>query len=179
MAKQQAANVGHTAADGGGQVLRTAAEQGRQVGAEAGSGARDLYTKARQQMRSQIIDQQRRGAGGLRSVSEELRTMADKGGGSGPATELATRASGTVDRLAGWLEDREPGAVLAEVKHYARRHPGMFFAGTALLGVLAGRMTRGLAADATPAANPDAAGQPGDSTRAGQRHDAPFGGGAS
>lgn len=167
VAKEQAANVGHTAADGGGQVLRSAAEQGRQVAAQAGSGARDLYTEAHQQLRSQASEQQRRAAGGLRSVGEELRTMADKGGGSGVATQLAGRASGTADRLAGWLEGREPGAVLDEVKQYARRHPGAFLAGAAVLGVLAGRLTRGLAADATTASAPGDGGQSGDTARTG------------
>jgi len=148
VAKEQAANVGHTAAEGGGQVLRAAAEQGRQVAGEAGERARELYGAAREELRGQVGEQQRRAAGGLRSVSAELRTMAEQGGGSGPATELAHRASGTVDQVAGWLEGREPGAVLDEVKRYARQHPGAFLAGAALLGVLAGRLTRGLTADA-------------------------------
>jgi hypothetical protein len=148
VAKDQAANVGHTAAEGGGQVLRAATEQGRQVAAEAGDRARDLYGEAREQVRGQVSGQQQRAAGGLRSLGEELRSMADQGGGSGPATELARRASGTVDQVAGWLEGREPAAVLDEVKRYARQHPGAFLAGAALLGVLAGRLTRGLAADA-------------------------------
>lgn len=148
VAKEQAANVGHTAAEGGGQVLRTAAEQGRQVAGEAGDRARELYGAARDELRGQVGGQQRRAAGGLRSVSEELRSMAEQGGGSGAATELARRASGTIDQFAGWLESREPGAVLDEVKRYARQHPGAFLAGAALLGVVAGRLTRGLTADA-------------------------------
>lgn len=148
VAKEQAANVGHTAAEGGGQVLRTAAEQGKQVAGEAGDRARELYGAARGELHGQAREQQRRAAGGLRSVGAELRTMADQGGGSGPATELARRASGTIDQVAGWLEDREPGAVVDEVKRYARQHPGAFLAGAALLGVVAGRLTRGLAADA-------------------------------
>lgn len=151
VAKEQAVNVGHTAADSGGQVLRTAAEQGRQVAEEAGHQARDLYAEARERVRGQVGDQQRRAAGGLRSVGDELRRMADQGGGSGPATELARQASGRVDQVAGWLEGREPGAVLDEVKRYARQHPGAFLAGAAVLGVLAGRLTRGLTAG-TPAA---------------------------
>jgi hypothetical protein len=146
MAKEQAASVGHTAAEGGSQVLRTTAEQGRHVAGEAGDRARELYGAARDELRGQVGQQQRRAAGGLRSVSGELRTMADQGGGSGPATELAHRASGTIDQIADWLERREPGDVLDEVKRYARRHPGAFLTGAAVLGVLAGRLTRGLAA---------------------------------
>ncbi|MEH1127238.1 hypothetical protein [Micromonospora sp. CPCC 206061] len=143
-------------------MLRTAAEQGRQVAGEAGDRARQLYGAARDELRGQASEQQRRAAGGLRSVGAELRTMADQGGGSGPATDLARRASGTIDQVAGWLEDREPGAVLGEVKRYARQHPGAFLAGAALLGVLAGRLTRGLAADAGGGTDSDGGAASGD-----------------
>jgi len=54
------------------------------------------------------------------------------------------QASGGLVELAGWLERREPGAVLDEIRGYARRKPGMFLLGAAALGVLAGRITRNL-----------------------------------
>jgi hypothetical protein len=74
--------------------------------------------------------------------------MADKGGQSGPASELAHQASSRIADVADWIEAREPGQVVDEVKQFARRHPGAFLAGSAILGVLAGRLTRGVVADA-------------------------------
>ncbi|WP_254910221.1 hypothetical protein [Micromonospora sp. NBS 11-29] len=69
-----------------------------------------------------------------------------QGGGSGPVTELAHQAAERVHGVAGWLEQREPGDLLNEVKSYARRNPGTFLVGAALLGVVAGRLTRNIAA---------------------------------
>jgi hypothetical protein len=58
-------------------------------------------------------------------------------------SDLAEQAAGRVDDAAGWLERHEPGEVLDSVRGLARRRPGAFLAGAALLGVLAGRLTRG------------------------------------
>ncbi|MEK8109106.1 phage holin family protein [Micromonospora sp. M12] len=52
-------------------------------------------------------------------------------------------------QAAGWLDEREPGEVLDEVRTYARRNPGTFLAGAAVAGLLVGRLTRGLTAPAS------------------------------
>src|SRR5688572_15902701 len=83
--KEQARQVGQNAARAGEDVAHTAKEQGREVVAEATRQVRDLYGEARQHLRGQAGTQQRRAAGGLRSVAGELRAMADQGGQSGPA----------------------------------------------------------------------------------------------
>ncbi|MCW3841830.1 hypothetical protein ONA70_17155 [Micromonospora yasonensis] len=146
----QARQVGSEAADAGGAVAQTAKEQGKEVVGEAQRQARNLYGKARDQLTSQTSQQQQRAASGLRSLADEMRAMARNGGGSGPVTELAHQAADRVHGVAGWLERREPGDLLDEVKNYARRNPGTFLVGAALLGVVAGRLTRNVvAADGT------------------------------
>src|SRR6185503_18208742 len=146
--QERTSNVADTAKDAAGDVMDTAKEQGREVVAETGRQARDLYERAREQVRTQANDQQRRAAGSLRRLGDELRGMSDKSGESGPATELARQASERVETVADWLETRQPGDLVAEVREYARRHPGAFLAGAALLGVLAGRLSRGLMSSA-------------------------------
>ncbi|MGH8833902.1 MAG: hypothetical protein ACRDWG_02725 [Actinomycetes bacterium] len=128
-----------------GQVATTTKEQVGEVAAEAGRQARDLASEARTQVRQQAGTQQRQLAGRLRSVGDELSTMADKGEGSGLATELTREVSGRVHNWAGWLETREPADVLDEIRQFARRRPGLFLLGAALAGVAAGRLTRGMA----------------------------------
>ncbi|MEV0003206.1 hypothetical protein AB0H28_13090 [Micromonospora sp. NPDC050980] len=144
--RDQARQVGSDAAHAGGAVAQTAKEQGREVVGETRRQARDLYGEARHQVAGQAGEQQRRAAGGLRSLADEMRSMAEQGGGSGPVTELAHQAAERVHGVAGWLEQREPGDLLNEVKGYARRNPGTFLVGAALLGVVAGRLTRNIAA---------------------------------
>ncbi|MFG2058888.1 hypothetical protein ACGFI9_33185 [Micromonospora sp. NPDC048930] len=144
--RDQARQVGSEAANAGGAVAQTAKEQGKEVVGEATRQARNLYGEARDQLAVQTGQQQQRAASGLRSLAEEMRAMAQNGGGSGPVTELAHQAADRVHGVAGWLEQREPGDLLDEVKNYARRNPGTFLIGAALLGVVAGRLTRNIAA---------------------------------
>ncbi|MEW2431295.1 hypothetical protein AB0877_25055 [Micromonospora sp. NPDC047644] len=144
--RDQARQVGSEAAQAGGAVAQTAKEQGAEVGREAARQARNLYGEARSQLASQTGEQQRRAAGGLRSLADEMRSMAEQGGQAGPVSELARQAADRVHGVAGWLEERQPGDLITEVRDYARRNPGTFLVGAAVLGVLAGRLTRGISA---------------------------------
>lgn len=144
--RDQARQVGSEAANAGGAVAQTAKEQGTEVGREAARQARNLYGEARTQLASQTGEQQRRAAGGLRSLADEMRSMAEQGGQAGPVSEMARQAADRVHGVAGWLEAREPGDLITEVRDYARRNPGTFLVGAAVLGVLAGRLTRGISA---------------------------------
>ena len=71
-----------------------------------------------------------------------------QGGQSGLATEVARQLSGRTRELAGHLERHEPSDLLEQVRAYARRRPVVFLAGAALAGVVAGRLTKSLAAGA-------------------------------
>ncbi len=61
---------------------------------------------------------------------------------SGMASDLARQTSDKAQDLAGWLESREPGDLIEELRSLARRKPGTFLLGAAVAGVLAGRVTR-------------------------------------
>jgi len=53
------------------------------------------------------------------------------------------QASSKAGELAEWLEQRDPGTLLDEVRGLARRKPGTFLLGALAAGVVAGRLTRG------------------------------------
>ncbi|MGC5020972.1 hypothetical protein [Micromonospora sp. DT47] len=145
-AQEQATKVGHEAAQAGGQVARQAAGQGKQVATETGRQARNLVGEASEQLRQQAEAQQKRAADGLRSLGAELQSMASRSEQDGVASDMVRRASGTAEQAAGWLEGREPGELVNEVRDYARRHPGTFLAGAVVAGLLVGRLTRNVAA---------------------------------
>ena len=65
----------------------------------------------------------------------------------GLAADLLRQASGRLSSAASWLGDRDPASLLNEVKSFARRSPGTFIIGAAILGVVVGRLTRALAAN--------------------------------
>jgi hypothetical protein len=145
VAKDQAGQVGQTAAQAGGQVAQTTKEQAQNVAGEATQQARDLIGEARWQVREQAGTQKGRAVDGLRTLGDELHQMAQQGGGSGIATEVARQAAQRAQGLADHLDRHEPADLLDQVRAYARRRPVAFLAGAAVLGVLAGRMTRNLA----------------------------------
>ena len=142
VARDEATEVGHTAAEAGREVAGTAGEQARQVAQEAGTQARDLVGEARTQLRQQARTGQRKATGTLRSLADELTEMGSHG--QGPAAEVTRQAADRVRSCAELLDRREPGDLLEEFRGMARRRPGAFLLGAAALGVLAGRLTRGV-----------------------------------
>jgi hypothetical protein len=143
VARDEAGEVGRTAADAGRQVVGTAAEQAGTVAQEAEAQARDLVGEARGQVQQQARNGQQKATDGIRALSAELREMAGSGAQQGTVSEVSRQAADRADRLADWLGEREPGDLLEEVRSFARRRPGAFLLGAALAGVAVGRLTRG------------------------------------
>jgi len=155
VAKDEAKNLGQTAQQAGGQVASTAADQAKEVAQETQRQAKDLLDQGRSQLKDQTIAQQQKAAQGLTSLAREMRGLADGSsqGAPGPARDLLQQASGFVESFADKLQNREPADLLDEVRSFARRKPGTFLLGAALLGVAAGRLTRGVTEvhrDSTP-----------------------------
>jgi len=141
-AKAEAGNVAQTSKESVGQVAGTAKEQGQQVLSEATSQARNLVDETRSQIGQQAGEQQQRAAGALRSISDDLRSMADNSYSSGPATQIVQQASDQVQQVAAWMEGRDFNGMLEDVRGFARRKPGTFLIGAAAAGLVAGRATR-------------------------------------
>jgi hypothetical protein len=143
VAKDQAANVAQSAKESGKQVASTAAHEAGKVTDEARRQAKDLGREFNSQAQQQAALQKDKAASGLHSLGGELRSMAQQGGQTGPVTDLTHQAADKVTDLATWLEQRDPGSLVEEVRTYARRKPGTFLIGAAVAGIVAGRLTRG------------------------------------
>ena len=146
VAKDQAGQVAQSARQAGTQVAGTVKEHAGQVTAEAGKQAKQLLSQAQSELTDQAAATAQRVADGLQALANELGGMADKSDQDGMATDLARQAATRAQQAAGWLADREPGALLEEVRSFARRKPGTYLAVALGAGVLAGRLTRGLTA---------------------------------
>jgi hypothetical protein len=147
-ARDEAANVGQSVREAGGQVAETATEQAKEVVSETRRQARDLLGEARRQAREQGLAQQHKAAEQLRTLADELNEMAARAEQPGMVAELAQQASERIGSAASWLEKREPGDLFDGIRNFARRRPGAFLLGAAVAGVVAGRLTRGVAAAA-------------------------------
>ena len=147
MAKDQAASVAGGAVDAAKNVAGVAKEQVAQVATEARQQVRNLVGQARSELTDQAQVQQDRAAKGLHSLADQLRSMAEGSSQPGVATDLAHEAADKARQFAGFLENRDPGSVLDEVRSFARQRPGVFLALSLGAGIVAGRLARGLAAD--------------------------------
>ncbi|GGV28903.1 hypothetical protein [Streptomyces spectabilis] len=141
--------TGHSAADaareGAADVLHESAAQGR-----------DLYERMREQAVDEAEAQLRRLAATIRDVSTDLRHMGDSAKPDSPAASLVRQAAGGGHRVADRIEHRGAADLLDDVRHFARRRPGLFLIGAALAGFAASRVGRG-----TAAAEPATADEPG------------------
>jgi ElaB/YqjD/DUF883 family membrane-anchored ribosome-binding protein len=127
----------------GSHVASTAADEATNVKHEVGTQAKNLFGEVRSQLSGQVTTQQERAAGGIRTVSDQLRSMADSSD-SGMASNLVSQAATRVGDVAGWLENRDPAGMLDDVKRFARQRPGMFIALAAGAGIVVGRLAKSL-----------------------------------
>ena len=154
-ARDEAREVASTAADRGGEVAQTAADQAKHVAAHAQREARDLLHEGRRQLQAQARDGQRKAAESLHQLAGQLERMAEQTDSPGVAADVARQVSDRTHSVADWLEHREPGDLLDEVRRFARRRPGTFLVGAAVAGALVGRLTRGVVAQQKEESSPD------------------------
>lgn len=147
-AKDEAGAVASDAKDAAGHVAGVTKDQAKQVASEAKDQAKELFTQTTSQLKEQAGVQQKRVAEGLRAASDQLGSMAD-GSESGLASQVVRNLGDRAGSVAGWLDDREPGELLSEMKSFAARRPALFIGIAAGAGILAGRLAKSLAAAAS------------------------------
>ncbi|WIB26779.1 hypothetical protein [Curtobacterium sp. MCSS17_015] len=143
-AKGAASDVAGDAKEKAANVAGTAKEQATNVASEVSDHARQLFGQASGTLKDQASDQQQRAAGGLRTIGDQLGKMADNDDEQGLAAKVVRDLSGRASSFAGYLEGREPGTLIEDVKSFAARRPGTFIAIAAGAGILAGRLTKAL-----------------------------------
>jgi cell division septum initiation protein DivIVA len=146
-AKGEAGKVAGDAKEQAANVAGSAKEQAGKVASEAADHAKQLFGQSTSELKDQAGAQQEKAAAGLRTVGQQLESMA-QGSDSGVAQQLVSNLSGRAHGVAEWLEGRDPGSLLDDVKHFAARKPGTFIAIAAVSGLLAGRVVKSLTAEA-------------------------------
>jgi len=141
--RNEATDIAASAAEQAGQVTDVIGEQAKAVVSETGRQARQLLEQGVSELRGQTREGQRKVAGGLRGLADQLHTMSERSESS-MASDVVRQVSEKANGAASWLESREPGDVVKELRNLARRHPAIFLAGSAFAGVLVGRLTRNM-----------------------------------
>jgi hypothetical protein len=142
------AGMGDRAGEAGSHMADVTKNQAGRVAGEAGRQAKNLMGQARTELTDQAGQQQERVASGLRTMSEQLTSMGDQAE-AGMAADLVREAAQRTGSVADWLQARDPGSLVEEVKSFARRRPGTFITIAAVAGVALGRVTRAAVTNAT------------------------------
>ena len=145
-AKDQAADAAQAGKQAAGDVAQTATTAAKDVAQETASQAKQLAGKTGQQVREQASVQKDALVGGLRSLVDQLSEMTDGAHSDGIAVELVSQARDRARSAAQWLDDRDPDEVVDGVRSLGRQRPGAYLTGSLVAGLLAGRLTRGVAA---------------------------------
>lgn len=143
-ARERAQETAGTAADEGKHVADTAKEEAQRVASEATTQARSVVNDALGQVTEQSAAQKDRLASTLRTLGDDLDSMAGQGS-PGLASDLARQVSSHARSLGSHLESREPRDLLDDMRGFARRRPGTFLLGALAAGVVVGRLARGTA----------------------------------
>ena len=147
-AKEEASNIAGEAKGAAQNVAGTAKAEAANVASEVKTNTKDLLNQAKSGLTDQAGAQQQKAAEGIRTISSQLRSMADAPEQQGVASDLIRQAAERSESVASWLDNRDPGSLLNEVKSFARQRPGTFLLLAAGAGLLAGRLGRSLQAGA-------------------------------
>lgn len=167
-ARDKAADAAQAGRQAAGEVAQTASTAARDVAQETKSQARELAGRTGEQFTEQAEVQKGALVEGLRSLVDQLDAMTERADRGGIAVEVAGKARDAARSTADWLDGRDPGEVLDGVRSFGRERTGVYLAGSLLAGVVAGRLTRGVAAvhtddsgeASTPGAAPGGAAEP-------------------
>jgi hypothetical protein len=156
------ASTGPSAAGGGAQSGRPGVPPNQdnagsggvrdQIGEQVGPAAEKVQEKAgqafgqvRQQMTSQLDSQKDKAAEGLtqaadavRKTTEQLRQQEQMSA----VANYAEDAAETIERLAGFLRERDMSQLMSETERFARQRPTMFLASAFTLGLVAARFLK-------------------------------------
>jgi len=160
-ATEQAKEVASTAAERGGALAQDVKQEARQLAGTVRDRAGEVSEELAVQGRSLAEDavsqlKQQAGAGtvqlahGFRELGEEAQALAE--GRPADAPRLGPYVYRAADGLYGVaeglyniaddIENRGPGAVLDDLQRFARRRPGAFLLGAAVVGFGVGRMVK-------------------------------------
>jgi hypothetical protein len=120
------------------------------VAEEAKRQGRELMGETKERLREEADHQAGRTASGLRSMSNELRSMADNS--EQPQSGVATwvrRGADEIDSFAGRLDRDGIDGVMRDVSDFARRNPTTFLVTTFGAGLVAGRLMRNMGGEPT------------------------------
>jgi hypothetical protein len=146
-AGEEASKVASSVGEGTKQVAGEAAAQASAVVGQAKEQLHSLVGQTKGELDAQLSSKGEQVAGGLRNLVGQLDALANgRTAEAGPLAGYVQEARGKVDSFARRLEEGGPQGVIGDLGAFARRRPGVFLAGAAVVGFVVGRAVRAGAA---------------------------------
>lgn len=118
--------------------VRNLADDAKRETSRMASQAGDMVQGLVSKQKDQAAERLGSVAGVLRDVGNRLNEQQENAGFG----QYAVRAADQVDRLSGYLRDRDLGTFVRDTESFARRHPDVFLGGTFLAGLLLARFLK-------------------------------------
>ncbi|HEV2068239.1 MAG TPA: hypothetical protein VGR26_00425 [Acidimicrobiales bacterium] len=142
-AVERSQQVASEASDHAREVAGSARQQAAQITQEVTMHGRDLYDETRQQVQERAETQTRALAQALHRWGDETQALVDgRPEDAGTMAEYAQQWSDKLHDVGEAIEMRGVDGLLEEVQDLARRRPGAFLLGAALIGFGGGRLIR-------------------------------------
>ncbi|HEX6299243.1 MAG TPA: hypothetical protein VF148_02110 [Acidimicrobiia bacterium] len=141
-------STGETAKEEAGRLTEDIKHEAGRVAGEARQQGRELMGETKERLREEADRQTGRTASGLKSMSIELRSMADNS--EQPKGGVATwvrRGADEIDSFANRLDRDGIDGVARDVSDFARRNPTAFLLTTFGAGLLVGRLMKNVDGD--------------------------------
>lgn len=141
-------STGETVKEEAGRLTEDVKHQAGRVADEARQQGRELMDETKVRLREEADRQAGRTASGLKSMSSELRSMADHA--EQPTSGVATwvrRGAEEIDSFANRLDRDGIDGVARDVSDFARRNPTAFLLTTFGAGLLVGRLMKNVDGD--------------------------------
>jgi len=119
------------------EVAKQAVDQVQQKAQEVASQAQDQAKSAVNVRKDQAVEQLGSVAQAIRTTSNELRNQ-----NSGMVAQYADQVADRVDRISGYLQERDVDQLLEDAENMARRQPELFLGGAFIVGLLVGRFIK-------------------------------------
>lgn len=143
MASQATEQIATTARDQAAAVAREAVSQSGQVASEAKSQAGRVLDQAKHQVKGQAEAQTEKLAESVEHLHSQARALlAGDYEQAGPLADYAEQGVTELGALASYVRSRGFDGLVEDTQRFARHRPGLFLAGAAAAGFLAGRVIR-------------------------------------
>ncbi|MCU0282762.1 MAG: hypothetical protein MUD13_02545 [Candidatus Nanopelagicales bacterium] len=144
-AKERAVGTAQEAKEQAKGVATDAKEQAISVVQSATEQTKGLVSGVGQQVSSEVESQKGRLVQLLREIGDELDQAAGRTeGADGRVAMVASEAATRTREASTWLESHQARDLVDSVSDFARRRPMVFIAGSAIAGMVVGRLTRGM-----------------------------------